>query len=89
VRTDAELQNLGATLHTVAEDLAGRARDGDPDAVLRLGYLSGAVTAGASKSNGISAELARRVETATVTVSADRASARALRTGAQAGATRG
>jgi hypothetical protein len=62
VRTDAELQNLGAIVHAVAEDLALRAREHhDPVAARRLGYLAGAVAAGAARSEGISAELARRV----------------------------
>lgn len=89
VRTDAELQNLGATVHAVAEELAERAQSGSPTAAARLGYLSGAVSAGAAKSNGIAAELARRVETATVRVVDDAALARALRAGAVAGAARG
>jgi hypothetical protein len=63
VKTDAELQNLGTLVHTVAEGLAERAADGDARAALQLGYLAGAVGAGADRSNGIAAELARRVET--------------------------
>jgi hypothetical protein len=62
VRTDAELQNLGSIVHSVAEDLAARARDGSVDAARSLGYLSAAVAAGSADSNGISAELSRRVE---------------------------
>jgi hypothetical protein len=63
VKTDAELQNLGTLVHGVAEGLAERARGGDAGAALRLGYLAGAIGAGADRSNGIAAELARRVET--------------------------
>jgi hypothetical protein len=63
VKTDAALQNLGTVVHGIAEGLAERARDGDAGAALKLGYLVGAVGAGADRSNGISAELARRVET--------------------------
>jgi hypothetical protein len=95
VRTDAELQNLGSIVHSVAEELAARAKGadgavGDADAALRLGYLSGAISAGAAKSNGIAAELARRVQTTTVVlVDAPRRVQRSLRTGAAAGAARG
>ncbi|WP_272475048.1 hypothetical protein [Baekduia alba] len=89
VRTDAELQNLGSVVHAVAEDLAGRAQGGSRVAAGRLGYLSGAVTAGAGRSNGIGAELARRVETASVSVADDVEAGRALRAGAAAGAARG
>jgi hypothetical protein len=63
VKTDAQLQNLGTVAHGIAEGLAERARDGDAGAALQLGYLVGAIGAGADRSNGISAELARRVET--------------------------
>jgi hypothetical protein len=91
VRTDADLQNLGAIVHAVAEGLATRAReDGDVDAALRLGFLSAAVSRGASHSNGISSELARRVETAGTGVrERSRAMARALDEGLAAGAARG
>jgi hypothetical protein len=94
VRTDAELQNLGAVVHAAAEDLAARARaGGDQDvaatAAARLGYLSGAVSTGAGRSNGIAAELARRVETTTVTVADDARLGLALRRGASAGRARG
>ncbi|MCW2986742.1 MAG: hypothetical protein JWR63_4312, partial [Conexibacter sp.] len=66
VRTDAELQNLGAVVHSTAEALAEQARGGGAAAVeaaRRLGFLSAAVSVGAGRSNGIAAELARRVET--------------------------
>jgi hypothetical protein len=91
VRTDADLQNLGSTVHGVAEELAVRAReDGDARAALRLGFLSAAVSRGASHSSGISSELARRVETAGTGVR-DRspAVARALSEGLAAGAAHG
>jgi hypothetical protein len=91
VRTDAELQNLGSVVHAAAEHLAERARDGSsPDAALALGYLSAAVSAGAARSNGIAAELARRVQTAGVGVDeTSPAVARALERGLAAGAARG
>ncbi|HEU4977162.1 MAG TPA: hypothetical protein VFT50_18885 [Baekduia sp.] len=90
VWTDAELQELGTTIHLVAEDLAARARRGDVEAARRLGYLTGAVAAGAARSSGISSELARRVGVAGVGLG-DGAPpvARALREGERAGAARG
>jgi hypothetical protein len=91
VRTDADLQNLGATVHAVAEELATRAREeGGARAALRLGFLSAAVSRGASHSNGISSELARRVETAGSGVREGSAAvARALDEGLAAGAAHG
>jgi hypothetical protein len=91
VRTDAELQNLGSTVHAVAEELAARAReDGNSRAALRLGFLSAAVSRGASHSNGISSELARRVETTGSGVrERSAAMARALDEGLAAGAAHG
>jgi hypothetical protein len=91
VRTDADLQNLGATVHAVAEELATRAREGgDVRAALRLGFLSAAVSRGASHSNGISSELARRVETTGAGVrERSTVMARALDKGLAAGAAHG
>ncbi|HWH94570.1 MAG TPA: hypothetical protein VNT03_11975 [Baekduia sp.] len=90
VRTDAELQNLGTVVHAVAEDLADRARGGDVAAARSLGYLSAAVAVGAERSNGIAAELSRRVETTGFGVrEAGVAVARALEAGLSAGRARG
>jgi hypothetical protein len=91
VQTDAELQNLGSIVHAVAEQLAGRAReDGDAHAALQLGFLSAAVSRGASHSNGIASELARRVETTGTGVrERSPAVARALDEGLAAGAAGG
>ncbi|WP_205696368.1 hypothetical protein [Conexibacter sp. SYSU D00693] len=62
-RSDADLQALGLLLSGVAEDLAIRARDArDPVAATRLGFLAGAVRRGASRTNGIQENLARRIE---------------------------
>jgi hypothetical protein len=89
VRTDADLQNLGAIVHGVAESLATRARERhDLTAATRLGFLSAAVSTGAGEFR-IGAELARRVETATVSVAADPALGPALQRGAAAGRARG
>jgi len=90
VRTDADLQNLGATVHSVAEELAAQARGGDADAALALGFFSAAVSRGAARSSGISSELARRVQTAGVGVREHSpAVARALDEGLAAGAAHG
>lgn len=90
VKTDADLQNLGAVVHQVAEGLAERARGGDTRAALQLGYLAGAIGAGADRSNGISAELARRVETTGVgLVDGPAEVSDALTRGSAAGRTRG
>ncbi|MCW2995708.1 MAG: hypothetical protein JWQ18_3203 [Conexibacter sp.] len=91
VRTDAELQNIGAVVHAVAEDYATRARESsDPQAALRLGFLSAAVSRGAGHSNGIASELARRVETAGIGLrDGSSAVAGALDRGLAAGAARG
>lgn len=91
VRTDAELQNLGTVVHVVAERLADRARTAaDADAARRLGYLTGAIAAGSAHSNGVSAELARRVAIAgSALVDVSPALARALAEGQDAGQARG
>jgi hypothetical protein len=71
VHSDAELQNLGTIVHTAAEGLARRGAGGDRAAALQFGFLSGAVTVGAGRSNGIAAELARRVQNAGVAIADD------------------
>ena len=62
-RNDAELQTLGLLYGEVARKLAERAPADDP-AATQLGYLIGAVRRGAAHSNGIHAELVRRLEQA-------------------------
>lgn len=91
VRSDADLQNLGAVVHTVAEELATRARDGgDARAALRLGFLAAAVSRGAARSNGVSSELERRIENAGTGVrERSPAVARALDEGLAAGTAHG
>jgi hypothetical protein len=91
VRTDADLQTLGVTVHSVAEELATRARDeDDANAALALGFFSAAVARGAARSSGISSELARRVQTAgTGLREHSSAMARALDEGLAAGAAHG
>jgi hypothetical protein len=56
----ADLQALGTSLLTAAQQLGDRAAS-DPDAALRLGYLVGAARRG-SQRNGVAAELVRRLE---------------------------
>jgi hypothetical protein len=56
-QSDAEVQNLGFTFTPVADALGERARRGDARSALRLGYLIGAVSRGAAKTNGIHAVL--------------------------------
>lgn len=58
---EADLQNVGSVFFTVAEKLSESARGGNPVAALQLGYLIGATHRGASKTNGVLAELERRV----------------------------
>jgi hypothetical protein len=82
--TDGELQQLGFVLTAVADRLAERAT---PRAAEQLGFLVGAVRRGAARSNGIHAELVRRLEGA-VTY-ADPAMLRAARRGRAAGEARG
>ncbi len=60
-QSEGDLQSVGAVLTTVADDLRVSARSQDP-AALRLGYLIGAVRRGASHTNGVQAELVRRLE---------------------------
>jgi hypothetical protein len=60
-----DLANVGSYLLRVATQLNAKATS-DPggDAVVRLGYLVGAVTRGASDTHGIHSELLRRVKAA-------------------------
>ena len=58
-----DLQEIGAAYIAVAADLAFEARaDPDGPAATRLGYLIGAVRRGADRTQGIHAELVRRME---------------------------
>ena len=85
-RTEGDLQTLGIAFMRVADTLRPRAAT-DPVAALRLGYLAGAVHAGARLSSGsIAAQLARRVEqVATPGAGATSAAAAALARGRRAG----
>lgn len=61
--TPGDLQEVGGAYVAVAADLAFEARaDPDGPAATRLGYLIGAVRRGADRTQGIHAELVRRME---------------------------
>ena len=85
-RTDGDLQSLAIVFVRAADTLRPQAAT-DPGAALRLGYLAGAVKAGATRSSGsIAAQLARRVEqVATLDSGASAASAAALARGRTSG----
>jgi hypothetical protein len=86
-RTDADLQNTGLVLTRAADHLADRAQRGDAAAAVGLGYLVGAARRGAARTNGIHAELARRLESAARVLADSRRSgvAGALERGVRAG----
>jgi hypothetical protein len=85
-RTDSDLQSLGFSLGRTADVLRARAAK-DPAAALQLGYLAGAVRAGARRAtSGIAAQLGRRMaQLATLRPGAGRAAATAWARGSRAG----
>ena len=85
-RTDGDLQSLGISLGRTADLLRARAA-ADPAAALQLGYLAGAVRAGASRAtSGIAEQLARRMgQLATLGPGASAAATGALARGRRAG----
>jgi len=83
-RADADLQSVGSVLTGVADGLRTRAL-AHADAALRLGYLVGAVERGGSHTNGIHAELIRRVEQDAALPGARAAAVAAFGRGRQAG----
>jgi hypothetical protein len=85
-RTDADMQSLGLVFVRMADTLRAQAAR-DPAAALRLGYLAGAVKAGAAAgAGGITIQLARRVEqVATLEQDSGAVAAAALRRGRSAG----
>jgi hypothetical protein len=64
-RSDADLQSAGLVLTRAADHLAEAAGGGDTSAAVQLGYLVGAVRRGAQRTEGIHAQLQRRVERST------------------------
>jgi hypothetical protein len=59
-----DVQIVGTNLLTAAEQLGDRARRGDAQAALRLGYLVGAAQRGVRRS-GIGTEIVRRIDAET------------------------
>jgi hypothetical protein len=88
-RADGDLQALGVSLMTVADTLRARVA-ADPGAAAGLGYLAGAVRAGAAANEGLASELARRIErVSALAVDAPQAARAALASGLRAGASGG
>lgn len=89
-RTDADLQSLGLSFSQVADMLRARA-GADAAAALQLGYLAGAVRAGAAAAaSGVADQLARRIQQlATLEPSARAAATAALARGMRAGQSSG
>lgn len=83
-RNEGELRALGVALTGAADALRGRARH-EPVAALRLGYLAGAVRAGADAGGGVADQLARRVEQLAALEHADADARAALARGRRAG----
>lgn len=88
-RSDAELVAIGSTLTALGEQLEQQAIEGDADAALQLGYLTGAAERAARDTEGIHTELAYRIERSAAAVT-DGAQdlERALRRGIAAGSAR-
>lgn len=85
-RTDADLQGLGFALGRTADLLQARTAT-DPAAAVQLGYLAGAVRAGAHRAtSGIAEQLGRRIaQLAALQPGAGSAAATAWARGARAG----
>lgn len=86
---DADLQAIGLAFTAMADQLSKQAPSSDA-AALRMGYLVGATRRGAAHTNGIQAELVRRIEQATLLDDGAPASRRAaFQRGLVAGRARG
>ena len=87
---DGELQTVGIAFSRAAERLRETAGT-DAAAALQLGYLVGVTQKGAARTNGVMAELVRRIEIVAgrTTDEATPAARRALEQGLAAGAERG
>jgi hypothetical protein len=83
---EGELQTVGIAFSSAAERLRDTAET-DPEAALRLGYLVGVTQKGAARTNGVMAELVRRIEIVAGRTSDDASPAarRALQVGLAAG----
>ena len=80
-----DVQIVGTNLLNAAQQLGDRARAGDEQAALRLGYLVGAARKGA-KRNGLGDEIVRRLEAETAVGTAQQAAYdRGLRAGSAGG----
>ncbi len=84
---EGELQAVGIAFSRAADGLRDPAET-DPGAALRLGYLVGATQKGATRTNGVMAELVRRIELVAGRTADDASPAarRALQEGLAAGA---
>ena len=89
-RTDGDLQSLGISFGRLADALRGRV-ESDASAALQLGYLAGAVRAGARRApGGLADQLARRIQQlAELGPGAPPAAQTALARGLRAGEARG
>lgn len=87
---DGELQAVGITFVRAAERLRETA-EADPGTALQLGYLVGVTQSGAARTNGVMAELVRRIEIVAGRTADDASPAarRALQEGLAAGADAG
>ena len=87
---DGELQTVGITFSRAAEQLRATAET-DPEAALQLGYLVGVTQKGAARTNGVMAELVRRIEIVAGRTSDDATpqARRAIEDGLAAGAATG
>jgi hypothetical protein len=85
-RTDGDLQSLGISFGRLADALRARTET-DPSAALQLGYLAGAVRAGARRApGGLADQLARHIhQLAELEPGAPPAAATALARGLRAG----
>jgi hypothetical protein len=83
-RDMSDLQNVGAILTRVAEDLEARAPE-DPEAALQLGYLAGAARRGWPHTSGPQYELVHRLQRSTALLDARPEAAAALARGLRAG----
>lgn len=82
---EGTLQSFGVVVTRLADDLADRAAR-EPAVAIELGYLIGAVRRGAAATNGVSLELAHRLESTVRRMGGEApAAAAALQRGLRAG----